>query len=149
MSKLPPFPQALIAGALAALVTSVLIWLATVGEVFAMLNVAVAAPGDPTVWTVKRMMWGALAGLLFLAPLLTATAQWKRGLLVSLVPIAVLLLVIYPRGHEGWFGLNLGVPLLAAVIVLWLLWGVLAGWMLTRWGFWGVPVPEGEETPPE
>jgi hypothetical protein len=100
-------------------------------------------------WTLDRMMWGTLAGVFFLVPVLVEMAQWKRGALVSIVPIAWFLLLRYPMGREGWLGLNLGPLLPIAVVVLWLLWGVLAGWMLTRWGFWGVPVPEGEETPPE
>jgi len=148
LSKLPPFPQTIFAGALAALITSVLIWLGTLTDVLAMLHAGVAAPGDPTVWTVKRMMWGALAGLIFLAPLLTEMPQWKRGLLVALVPIAVLLLVRYPWGPEGWFGLNMGYGLPVTVVVVWLLWGVLTGWMLTSWGFWGAPLPD-DEIPPE
>jgi len=127
--KLPAFPQSLIAGALAALATSVLIWICTVSGIFAALGVPVAAPPDAVTWAVKRMLWGALAGLIFLAPVLTGWAQWKRGLLVAVVPILVLLLVIYPGGHEGWFGLNLGFPLLGAVIVTWLLWGLIAGWL--------------------
>lgn len=141
MRKLPPFPQALVAGGLAALFTSFLIWLLTMTNLFAAMGVPVAAPVNIAPWAVQRMLWGALAGLIFLVPVGTGAAQWKRGLVVSLLPIAVLLLVIYPRGHEGWFGLELGYSLLAAVVFFWLLWGAVAGWLLGQWQF-GVPMGE-------
>ncbi len=71
-----------------------------------------------------------------------------RGLIVSFVPIAKLLLWDYPQGHEGWFGLNLGPLLPITAVVLWLIWGALAGWLLDRWGFGSVPLAEEEDLPP-
>jgi hypothetical protein len=139
LNKLPPIPQAFIAGGLAALATGLLIWGATITGLFETLHVPVASPPDALTWMVKRMFWGALAGLLFMIPLLSSRPQWKRGALASIVPIAVLLLVLYPQGPEGWLGINLGLTLLAAVIVFWVLWGIVAGAILDAWGFGGRP----------
>jgi hypothetical protein len=139
--KLPPIPQTLLAGALANLLTSALIWLCTVTQVFLLLHIPVAAPPDLLPWAAERIVYGALAGVLFLAPLAAGRVQWQRGLLVALVPILAFLLVVYPLGREGWLGLNLGPSLPAAVTVFWLLWGALTGWLLARWGFRRVPRP--------
>lgn len=148
MNKLPPIPKAFIAGGLSALATSLLIWAFTISGLFATLHIPVAAPPDALTWMAKRIAWGALAGELFLIPLLNSTVQWKRGALVSVVPILVLLLVLYPQGAEGWFGLNLGFALLAAVIFFWVLWGVIAGAILDGWGF-GAASRQSEAFPQE
>jgi len=145
--NLPPFPQALIAGGLSALLTSVLIWVFTITGLFAVAAIPVAAPADPGSWFAWRTLWGAVFGVFFLIPLLADVRESVRGLLVALVPIAKLLLWDYPQGPEGWFGLNLGALLPITAVVLWLIWGALAGWMLDRWGFGGVPAEE--ELPPE
>jgi len=142
--KLPAFPQSLIAGALAALITSLLIWACTVSGIFTVLGIPVAAPPDVLPWMAKRVLYAALAGLLFLIPVLTKQTQWIRGLIASVVPMLVILLVLYPGGREGWLGLNLGVPLPITVIVTWAVWGAIAGWLLTRWGFMGAPTDQDE-----
>ena len=148
MRTLPPFPQAIIAGGISALLTSVLIWICTLTGLFAILAIPVAAPPDSGSWFAWRTLWGAVFGVFFLIPLLVEVRESVRGLLVSIVPIAKLLLWDYPQGPEGWFGLNLGPLLPIAAVVLWLIWGVLAGWLLDLWGFGGVPVAEEEELPP-
>ena len=148
MRTLPPFPQAIIAGGISALLTSVLIWVCTLTGLFAILAIPVAAPPDSGAWFAWRTLWGAVFGVFFLIPLLVEVRESVRGLLVSIVPIAKLLLWDYPQGPEGWFGLNLGPLLPITAVVLWLIWGVLAGWLLDLWGFGGVPLAEEEEELP-
>lgn len=147
MRKLPPFLQALIAGGLAALLTSVLIWLLTVTDLLALLGVPVAAPGNPTSWIAWRIVWGCIFALLFFVPVLPQFGQVLRGLLVSLVPMAKLFLWDYPHGGEGWFGMNLGVLLPISAVVIWVLWGFIAGWLLEAWDF--ARFMEGDEMPPD
>lgn len=137
MNKLLPVPKALLAGALANLITGLVIWVFTIVDLFVVLGVPIAAPNDALPWLLTRMMWGGLAGLVFLVPYMASARQWKRGALAAIVPIGSLLLVIYPRGHEGWLGLELGYALPVTAIIVWLAWGVVAGWLLDRWGMLG------------
>lgn len=139
MSKLLPIPQTLLAGALATLATGLLVWLLYEAGVFIVLGVGIQLPEDVLVWLLKRCGWGALAGLVFLAPVVSGWPQWKRGLVAGCVPIAALLLVIYPWGPEGWLGLNSGAATPVVAIILWVLWGLIAGWLLDRWRFQGPP----------
>jgi hypothetical protein len=144
LSKLPPFLQTLLAGGLAALATSVLIWAFTVTGVFVALHIPVAAPPDPAPWYAWRIVWGCIFGLFFFVPLLTDLREAARGLVVSILPILKLFLWDYPQGGQGWFGLNLGILLTVTAVVTWLLWGLLAGLLLDWWSF-GVA---GETEPP-
>lgn len=146
MTKVPPFLQALFAGGLAAVVTSVLIWLFTVTGLFTVLDVPVAAPATAS-WFTWRIAWGCIFGLFFFVPILTGLREAARGLVVSVLPILKLFLWNYPREGLGWFGLGLGVLLPITVVVAWLLWGLLAGLLLDWWGF-ATYEPEEEEIPP-
>ncbi|HKJ00778.1 MAG TPA: hypothetical protein VKB51_20085 [bacterium] len=146
MNKVPPFLQSLFAGGLAALATSALIWVCTVTGLFVTLGIPVAAPADAAPWFAWRIVWGCIFGLFFFVPLLTDLRETVRGLLVSLLPILKLFLWDYPQGGEGWFGLNLGILLTVTAVVTWLLWGLVAGFLLDWWDF-GTFVEE-EEPPP-
>lgn len=148
MNKLPPFLQVLIAGGVAALLTSLLLWVLTITGLFVLLRIPVAAPADPTQWFGWRTVSGCVYALLLFIPLLTESRQALRALIVSVVPMLKLFLWDYPQGREGWFGLNLGVTLPLTVIVTWLLWGLVAGLILERWNFGG-EVADEQPIPPE
>lgn len=135
MNRLPVIPQVVVAGALAALVTSLVIWILSGIGIFIVLGVPIGTPPDLVPWFLERVVRGLLYALLFLVPLGQSAPQWQRGLLVAAAPLAELFLWRYPVGGQGWFGLGLGVMLPIAAIVIWLLWGMLAGWLLQRWGF--------------
>lgn len=135
MNRLPVIPQVVVAGALAALVTSVVIWILSGIGIFIVLGVPIGMPANPLPWFVERVVYGLVFGLLFLVPLWQSAPQWQRGLLAAAVPLADLFLRRYPMEELGWFGLNAGASLPIAAIVIWLLWGMLAGWLLQRWGF--------------
>lgn len=139
MSKVPPFLQSLLAGGLAAAVTSILLWLFTQLGLFSLLSIPVAAPLAAGNWIAWRIVWGCIFGLFFFVPMLTDLKETFRGLIVALVPILKLLVWDYPRGPEGWFGLNYGINqaalLVLTVVVTWAIWGLLAGALLDWWDF--------------
>lgn len=134
MNKIAPLLQVLLAGLSASVVTSILIWIFTETGIFIVLGIPIAAPDQLGGWILWRAVRGALWALLFLVPLLTASPHWIRGLLVSAGPILVLLLWRYPTGGEGWLGLEKGIMLPLAAILIWLLWGALAGLLVERFG---------------
>ena len=138
MKRLPVIPQVVVAGALAALATSLGIWILSETGIFIALGVPIETPVDAaplTRWFLERVVRGLLYALLFLVPIWQSAPQWRRGLVVSAAPLAELFLWRYPMEEAGWFGLNAGASLTIAAIVIWLLWGMLAGWLLQRWGF--------------
>lgn len=84
------------------------------------------APRLSVPWLCNRLVWGGLWGFILLLP-------WKnlslpaRGLLFSLAPSLVQLLVVFPhQAHQGMLGLELGY--LTPVLVLFFnaVWGLAA-----------------------
>lgn len=124
--------QAVLAGAVAALITSVLIWLLSVTQLLVVLGVPIDASGVGLFWFVWRIVRGAAWALLFLIPVLRGRPEWQRGLLVGVPPALKLLLYDYPAEGRGLFGLESGVGLPLGALFFWLLWGTLAGLILAR-----------------
>jgi len=59
--------------------------------------------------------------------------QVLGGVIFSLAPSAVQLLVIFPyKVNQGFFGLKLGALTFAFVLVFNAVWGAAAGWCLSR-----------------
>jgi hypothetical protein len=88
------------------------------------------APALSPAWLYPRIVWGGLWGLLFGLPLATPS-WWRRGLLLSLGPSGVQLLVVFPyRAHVGWLGVELGALTPAVVLVANAVWGLVAAWWL-------------------
>ncbi len=119
--------HAFAAGALAGLITTILLWI--VGQVGIFILVGVPfAPPLTAVWIYTRVVWGGLWGLLFLLPLLPAWRWRMRGLLYGVVPSAAALLLFNPlKDGLGLFGLEMGLMWPVFVIAFNLLWGYLAG----------------------
>ena len=116
------------AGALGALVNSVFLWLLGTSGINGALDVAIAPSLTPA-WLYPRLVWGGIWGALFILPLFSRS--WLRqGLIFSLGPSAVQLLVVFPsQTPHGMFGLGLGQ--LTPLVVL----AVNAAWGLTA-SFW-------------
>ena len=114
------------AGALGGLANSLVVWLSGELGLFRALDVQVAPVLTPA-WLYPRIVWGGLWGLLFVLPL--SLAWIPRGLVLSLGPSLIQLLVVFPvKADKGLLGLELG--LLTPVLVLFFnaVWGLVASW---------------------
>ena len=113
------------AGCLGAVVNSLLLWYAGRMGVMAELGVRIAPELSPA-WLYSRLVWGGLWGWLFFAPV-AGRALLSKGVILSLIPSAVQLLLIFPyQDHVGFLGSELG--RLTPVVVLTgnALWGLSA-----------------------
>ena len=114
------------AGALGGLVNSLVVWLCGELGVSRALGVSLSPDLTPT-WLYPRIVWGGLWGLLFALPV--SLGWFARGLLLSLAPSLVQLLLVFPiRAGRGVFGLELGVLTPGLVLVFNAVWGVVASW---------------------
>ncbi len=117
------------AGALGGLANSLVAWASGESGLSAWLGVA-GAPALTPAWLYPRLVWGGLWGLLFALPL--GFRSWAtRGLVLSLGPSLVQLLVIFPfRAGKGFFGFGLGAATPALVLAFNAVWGLAASaWM--------------------
>ena len=111
------------AGCLGGLLNSLALWLFGRAEITAGLGVNLA-PALTAKWLYPRLIWGGIWGLLFLLPFYRHRVI-RQGLLFSLGPSMVQLLVVFPhQAGKGMFGLDLG--LLTPVFVLFFnaVWGL-------------------------
>ena len=114
------------AGALGALANSLVAW--SLGElgVARALGVAIQ-PEHSAAWLYPRIVCGGLWGGLFVLPL--ASHAWlRRGLILSLGPTLVQLLIVFPARGAGALGLGLGMATPLLVLVLNGVWGLVASW---------------------
>lgn len=115
------------AGALGGLANSLVVW--GFGElgVSRALGVSIAPVLTPA-WLYPRIVWGGLWGFLFVVPL-ALSRWWQRGLILSLGPTAVQLLVVCPtRAQKGGLCLELGLLAPALVLLFNAVWGLVASW---------------------
>jgi len=117
-------------GALGALLDSFTIWWMGVAGVSDWIGIGMK-PGFTTPWVYKRMIWGGIWMLLLLLPV------WKgrivaRGMLFSLAPSAMMLLVVLPSMGKGLFGLGFGWMMPVVVVVLNFIYGIFASWWYSR-----------------
>jgi hypothetical protein len=119
------------AGALGGLANSIAVWLFGVLHISAALGVAIA-PAIAAEWLYPRLVWGGIWGFLFLSPQ-PAGAWWLRGLVFSLAPTLVQLLIVFPiKTDAGPLGLGLGAMTPVLVIVFNAVWGLVAAWALEK-----------------
>ena len=118
------------AGALGALANSLVAW--SFGElgVARALGVAIQPELSPA-WLYPRLVWGGLWGGLFVLPL-GSHAWLRRGLVLSLAPTLVQLLVVFPACGVGVLGLGLGAVTPLLVLVLNGVWGLVASWWVAN-----------------
>ncbi len=115
-------------GALAAVVQGLLIVLCSALGLFLVLGVPLEIEGS-RFWFYQRIVWGGLWGLLFAVPLLDAWPQWRRGLVIAVLPAAATFFWFLPfQDQQGWLGLKLGPMMPVIVLFFALLWGAIAGW---------------------
>ena len=113
------------AGAFGGLLNSLTLWIFGRAHLTAELGVKLAPALTPA-WLYPRLVWGGLWGALFLLPL------WRdrpvlRGLVYSLGPTLVQLLVVFPyQAKKGMFGLALGNFTPLFVVLFNAVWGVAA-----------------------
>jgi hypothetical protein len=113
------------AGCVGAVFNSLAVWLCGRFGISAALGVNIAPALSPG-WLYPRVVWGGLWGLLFLFPVLQGSVL-GRGLLFSLGPSLVQLLVVFPyQAHKGVLGIALGTLTPVLVLVFNAVWGVFA-----------------------
>lgn len=112
------------AGSIGALANSVALWWLGYYGFTARFNVAIAPHLSPE-WLYPRIVWGGLWGLLFILPMLQSRL-WLKGLLISLAPTAVQLLVIFPQANKGIGGTELGIYTPILVLLVNGIWGLTA-----------------------
>jgi len=117
-------------GVFGGLCNAVAIWLAGAYGLSAAMGVTIA-PGMTTGYLYPKLVWGGIWGLLFVPPTLTRSFFW-RGLLYSLGPTLVQLLIVFPfQAHKGFFGLALGRMTPLFVVLANAVWGfATAAWLL-------------------
>ncbi len=119
------------AGCVGGLSNSVVVWLAGAIGITTSLSVGIAPSLTPD-WLYPRVVWGGLWGFLFLLPLLKSST-YIRGLIFSLGPTAVQLLIIFPYvANKGYFGFGLGALTPVFVVIFNAVWGLAAAAILER-----------------
>ena len=113
------------AGCLGALVSCVAAWLAGHFGITRSFGVSI-----PTAFYAGRLypliVWGGIWGWLFLFPVFNSR-PFTKGTLLSLVPTAVQLFIIYPyHTHKGMAGIHLGALTPIFVFALNWVWGAAA-----------------------
>tara|TARA_R110001592_G_scaffold66438_14_gene204059 strand:- start:5901 stop:6290 length:390 start_codon:yes stop_codon:yes gene_type:complete len=112
------------AGSIGALANSVALWWLGYYGFTARFNISIAPHFDPA-WLYPRIVWGGLWGLLFILPMLQSRLLFK-GLLISLAPTAVQLLLIFPQAGKGLGGTELGIYTPILVLLVNGVWGLAA-----------------------
>jgi hypothetical protein len=119
------------AGCLGGLFNSLVVWLFGFYGITSAFGVKIA-PQLSAAWLYPRIVWGGIWGLLFLLPLMKKSI-FLRGLIFSLGPTLVQLLIVFPmKASKGVMGLDLGSLTPLAVVVFNAVWGVTAAIWL-RW----------------
>ena len=116
------------AGCLGGLINSLFLYACGIFGVNAALGVRIAPALTPA-WLYPRLVWGGIWGILFLLPLLKRS-WFRRGLVLSLGPTLVQLLVVFPfKAKKGYLGLELGLltPLLVLIV------NAVWGWSAAIW----------------
>ena len=120
------------AGALGGVVNSLFVW--GFGELGLNAKAGVnLAPPLTKEWLYPRIVWGGLWGFLFLLPI-AARSPFAKGILLSIAPTLVQLLIIFPQGRGGMLGFQLG-PLTPLLVIFFnAVWGITAAFFLNQAG---------------
>jgi len=118
------------AGLLGALINSLAAWQAGVLGLTGMLGVSLT-PHWSLAWLYPRLVWGGLWGLAYFFTVASTGARhgWiRKGLLISLLPSAYQLFVVFPyHTPHGIAGLHLGTLTPLVVLLLNAVWGAATG----------------------
>ncbi len=118
-------------GCLGGLINSLCVWIFGLLGITTFLGVKIA-PAIIPAWLYPRIVWGGIWGILFLLPWGRGSVI-LRGLIFSLGPTAVQLLVVFPlKAQKGLLGLSLGAltPLFAVIFNA--IWGIMAAWWIVN-----------------
>jgi hypothetical protein len=126
--------HAFAAGCFGGLINSVVVYLSGHYHITLLLGVKIS-PAFTLPRLYPRIIWGGIWGVLFLLPL-RGGSSIKTGLLLSLGPTLVQLLVVFPyKAHKGLLGMDLGTLTPLFVLIFNAFWGVAAAlWLKTARG---------------
>ncbi len=113
-------------GVLGALLDSFNIWAMGKTGISDLIGITMK-PEFTAPWAYKRMIWGGIWMLLLLIPFLKSKII-LRGMLVSLIPSAMMLFMVFPSMGKGMYGLGFGTLMPLVVIVLNFIYGALASY---------------------
>ena len=112
------------AGCLGALVNSITVWLFGLFGITSAFGVSIAPSISPE-WLYPRIVWGGIWGALFMLPILQSKLLIK-GSLLSLIPTAIQLFVVFPlKADKGIGGIELGMLTPIFVIFFNWVWGMV------------------------
>ncbi len=118
--------MAYFAGAVGALIASFVLWLLAGAKIS---DEAVGlVPGLSWSWIERRLLWGSLFGMGYPLVRRRGFTPVRSGLVLSLLPSIIQLVLLMPLDNQGFLGLSLGglTPLLVlSTNALW-------GWALAR-----------------
>lgn len=113
------------AGCLGALANSLAAWQFGELGIARWAGVSIAPTLTPA-WLYPRIVWGGIWGIFFVLPYLKSRPLLK-GSLLSLLPTAVQLFVVFPyQAHKGVAGLSLGMWTPVFVAIYNWVWGVVS-----------------------
>ena len=111
-------------GALGALIDSVNIWILGQAGITAMLGIGLR-PQFTGPWLYPRLVWGGLWAMLLILPF-SRQKTALRGILMSLVPTTMMLVMVFPEMGMGLLGLKAGLLTPLLVLLLNFVYGMVA-----------------------
>ncbi len=111
-------------GAVAAVVSSVLLCLAARAELLSLVDVRINPPLTMD-WLEPRIVWGGIFGLAYTVVGRMGYGPTRGGLLMSLLPSAAQLGYSLPQAGYGMLGLELGTFTPAVIILVNAVWGLV------------------------
>lgn len=129
MISLKELSIAFTAGALGALIITLLMWLEVKYGLANSLSINLPnLSGQALVLKIYKMVaWGGIWAFLLLLPLLKS--KWfLRGIIFSLAPSIVTFLYFAPKSGIGYFGIDAGYLMPLNILILNAIWGIIAAW---------------------
>ena len=120
----------IIAGILGGLANSVGVWATGVLGINHALGFNMA-PAITMPWLIPRLVSSGLWGLLFFLPF-WKDSPIRKGIVLSIAPLTMMLLVFFPKMGAGILGLNLGPGAPFFAVFFTMVWGVTAGIVLKK-----------------
>jgi hypothetical protein len=111
-------------GALGALIDSFNIWILGQAGITALLGISLR-PQFTAPWLYPRLVWGGIWAMLLILPILRQKTA-LRGVLMSLVPTTMMLVMVFPQMGLGLFGLKAGLLTPLLVLLLNCIYGLVA-----------------------
>jgi len=113
-------------GAIGAFIDSFNIWFMGKVGISDLIGISMK-PEFTTPWLYMRMIWGGIWMMLLLLPIMNNRVA-IRGMLVSLVPSAMMLFIVLPSMGKGTLGLGFGSLMPIVVVGLNFIYGIVASY---------------------